>query len=332
MPTQKAADKIKRPRRIGKLTLPAFRGPQLATLQRDVPADDNWLFELIYSGYRCQVAIAGSEVRLYNRHGREWTDKFEQLLPALSELTYGTLLLDGEICALDDDGRTDANLLKSRVSSKGPLVFFAFDLLEQDGEDVGLLPQIERKRRLAALLADQPVDSPLLYSQHVVGNGKKVFEAIRAGGYEGVIGKWPKARYYSGGRSTAWIKIKAMRRQEFVVLGWLPSRDEGIAGLALGTYEGGRLTYRGVVEAGLTARNRREALELLSQAAVRRPPKIYGMSRQEMRGVQWVSPRLIAQIEFSDVTADGLLVRPTYRGVRENDTDSRNIHLEFTGA
>jgi len=328
MSAPKLLDRTKHVRRIGKVTLPAFRPPQIATLQRDVPEDDNWLFELIYGGYRCQIAIAGGEVRLYNRHGRDCTEKFGQLLPALSELTGGSLLLDGEICALDDDGRTDRNLLKTRIAEGGPLVFFAFDLLEVDGEDVRLVPQLERKRRLAALLADQPVDSPLLYAQHVVGNGRHVFEAIRAGGYEGIVGKWPNSRYYSGGRSTAWIEIRALRQQEFVVLGWLPSQsDEAIAGLLLGTYEGGRLIYRGEVEAGFTRQAQRSLMRLLEPVAARRQPRVYGMSRGEMRGVHWTQLRFATQIDFADVTAEGRLVRPTYRGIRE-DEDARSIHLE----
>jgi bifunctional non-homologous end joining protein LigD len=330
MPTPKLLDRTKHARRISKVVLPPFRSPQLATLQRDVPEDDNWLFELIYGGYRCQIAIAGGEVRLYNRLGRDCTEKFSQLLPALSELTTGSLLLDGEICALDDDGRTDRNLLKSRTSEGGPLVFFAFDLLEQDGEDVGLVPQLERKRRLAALLAEQSVDSPLLYAQHVVGNGRHVFEAIRAGGYEGIVGKWPNSRYYSGGRSTAWIEIKALRQQEFVVLGWLPSQsNEAVAGLLLGTYEGGRLVYRGAVEAGFTRQSQRSLMRLLDPMPARRQPRVYGMSRGEMRDAHWTQLKFVAQIDFSDVTAEGRVVRPTYRGIRE-DEDARGIHLELS--
>jgi bifunctional non-homologous end joining protein LigD len=330
MTAPKLLDRAKHARRIGRLVLPGFRPPQIATLQRDVPDDDNWLFELIYGGYRCQIAIAGGEVRIYNRHGRDCTDKFPQLIPALSDLTTGTLLLDGEICALDDDGRTDRNLLKARISGKGPLVFFGFDLLEQEGEDVGLLPQLERKRQLAALLAEQPVDSPLLYSQHVVGNGKKVFDAIRAGGYEGIVGKWPNSRYYSGGRSTAWIEIKALRQQDFVVLGWLPSPDDdAIAGLVVGTYEGGRLVYRGTVETGFTRQGQRNLARLLADAPARRQPRIYGMSRSEARGVYWAQLRYVAQIDFSDVTAEGRLVRATYRSIRE-DEDARGIHLELS--
>src|SRR3569833_3414700 len=119
-----------------RLPLSAFRLLLLATLQRDVPEDDNWLYELKYNGYRCQAAIGGLEVKLYNIAGEDYSEQFGHVIPAMAQLTYGTLLLDGEICAIDEDGRTDAALLKRSLGGRGPLVFFAFDLLEQDGEDV----------------------------------------------------------------------------------------------------------------------------------------------------------------------------------------------------
>ena len=326
----RTSSKAKRVR--AKLPLPAFRPPQIATLQRDVPDDESWLYELKYNGYRCQAAIGGTNVKLYNIAGEDYSEQFGHVIPAMSELTFGTLLLDGEICAIDEDGRTDSALLKRSLGGRGPLVFFAFDLLEQDGEDVAQLPQVERKRRLAALLADQPVDSPLLYSQHVVGDGKKVFDAVRAGGFDGIVAKWPTARYYGGGRSTAWLEIKVLRQQEFVIVGWIPDdSDKGLRGLVLGTYERGELVYRGVVETGFTATTRRKLFERLTTLPARRRPRAVGLPRAEMGTAQWVSPRFLAQGEFSDVLADGTLKRSTFKGVREDD-DARHVRLEFTSS
>lgn len=314
------------------LPLPAFRPPQLATLQRDVPEDDTWLYELKYNGYRCQAAIGGLNVKLYNIAGEDYSQQFGHVIPAMSELTYGTLLLDGEICAIDEDGRTDAALLKRSLGGRGPLVFFAFDLLEQDGEDVSQLPQVERKRRLAALLADQPVDSPLLYSQHVVGNGRKVFDAVRAGGFDGIVAKWPTARYYGGGRSTAWLEIKVLRQQEFVVIGWTPDdKGDGLRGLVLGTYERGELVYRGEVETGLLPATRRKIIDRLTALPPKRRPRVEGLGRGDMRTAHWVQPRLLAQVEFIDVLADGTLKRAAFKSIRE-DSDARHVRLEFSGS
>ena len=320
--------KVSRFRRLS--TLPAFRPPQLATLQQHVPTDDEWLFELSYSGRRCQAAIMGRNVRLFNERGEDCSEQFGYLVPAFADLTIGTLLIDGEICALNDDGRSDPALLKRNLADGGPLVFFAFDLLEQDGEDVGVLPQVERKRRLAALLADQPVDSPLLYSPHVVGNAKKVFEAVRAGGYPGIIAKWPTARYYSGGRSTAWLEIKAARQQAFVVVGWQGSEDrDKVRSLLLATYERGRLVYRGMVEAGFSPSVRMKLAEILAPLASRRP-RIEGMPPIKFPTVNWVRPRLLAEIEFFDILSDGMITRPSFKGLA-GDEDARSVHLELTG-
>src|SRR3569623_500073 len=121
--------KVSRFRRLS--TLPAFRPPQLATLQQHVPTDDEWLFELSYSGRRCQAAIMGRNVRLFNERGEDCSEQFGYLVPAFADLTIGTLLIDGEICALNDDGRSDPALLKRNLADGGPLVFFAFALLQQ---------------------------------------------------------------------------------------------------------------------------------------------------------------------------------------------------------
>lgn len=207
MSAVKAAPRTRRPGRRDsdstQLILPQFRPPQLASLERRVPTGDGWLFEMKLDGYRMQAAIAGAEVRLYTRNGHDWTRQFGYVAPALSRLTAGTALIDGELCAIDEDGRTNFTLLKNSLDGSKPVVFYAFDLLEQDGEDIARLPQVERKARLEALLTNLPEDSPIAYSDHIVGNGEAVFRAMCEGGFEGVIAKSPTARYYGGDRSTA---------------------------------------------------------------------------------------------------------------------------------
>ena len=236
--------------------LPKFREFQLATLAAEVPEGDGWLFEMKYDGYRCQAAISGGEIKLYSRSGLDWTDKFGFVAPPLRELTKGALLIDGEICAIDTQGRSNFSLLKTSLDGRHPIVFFAFDLLEQDGENVALKPQLERKRRLEELLADQSPESPLQYSHHVVGNGQVVFDAMAAGGFEGVVAKGTGAPYVAGDRSLAWLKVKCIKRQEFVVIGWRPPEHgaDDVRSLFLATYEQGRLVYRGSVGTGFTTR------------------------------------------------------------------------------
>lgn len=319
-----------RPDSESTLTLPAFRPPQLATLQKRVPTGDGWLFEMKYDGYRAMAAIAGDQVRIYTRGGHDWSRKeFKFLVPALSELTKGTALIDGEICAIDDHGRSNFTLLKNSLDGKTPLVFFAFDLLEKDGEDVAALPQVERKARLEALLATQPAGSPVHYSQHVVGNGQQVFDAMRAGGFEGVVAKSAVARYYGGDRSTSWLKVKAVQRQEFVVIGWRPPDygDGDVRGLFLGTYEGGQLVYRGGVGTGFSDRDRRDIREILGHIETDQRPNIKGMPRPEVRVARWVQPRLLAEVEYTEITPDGLIRHPSFKGLRE-DKSASEVHLE----
>lgn len=311
------------------LILPAFRPPQLATLERKVPNGDSWLFEIKYDGYRMQAAIAGDQVKLYTRNGHDWTRQFGYVAPALGALTKGTALIDGELCAVDEHGRPNFTLLKNSLDGQTPVVFYVFDLLELDGEDIARLPQLERKERLAALLAALPVDAPIAYSEHVVGRGQEVFDAMAKGGFEGVIAKSPTARYYGGDRSTAWLKVKCVQRQEFVVIGWRPPKYgvDDVRGLFLATYEDEQLVYRGSVGTGFTDRMRREIREMLQLIHVDGPLKVQGMPRAEERACCWVQPRLLAEVEFTEITPDGLVRHPSFKGLRE-DKPATDAHLE----
>ncbi len=335
MPAVKAAPAKRRSNRRdsdstqdSKLVLPAFRPPQFATLERKVPKGANWLFEIKFDGYRMQAPIAGDQVRLYTRNGHDWTEQFGYVAPALARLTKGTALIDGELCAMKD-GKPDFTLLKHSLDGRTPVVFYAFDLLEQDGEDIARLPQLERKERLERLLANVPPDAPIAYSEHIVGGGEEVFKAMAQQGFEGVIAKSPTARYYGGDLSTAWLKIKAVKRQEFVVVGYRPPEygDGNVRGLFLGTYENGKLVYRGGVGTGFTDRLRREVWEVLQLIRNDAKPVIAGMPRREARVARWVQPRLLAEVEYTEITPDGLIRHPSFKGLRE-DKDAREVHLE----
>lgn len=166
-----------------------------------MPAGDSWLFEIKCYGYRIQAAIAGDQVRLYTRNGHDWTRQFGYVAPALAQLTKGTTLIDGELCAMDATGKPNFTLLKNSLDGTKPVVFYAFDLLEQDGEDIARLPQIERKERLEALPASVPQDAPITYSEHIDGDGEAVFRAMCEQDFEGVVAKSPTARY--NGRSSS---------------------------------------------------------------------------------------------------------------------------------
>jgi bifunctional non-homologous end joining protein LigD len=306
--------------------LPAFRAPQLATLVDEVPAGRTWQFELKYDGYRCLAAIAGDKVRLYTRNGNDWTDTFGNLVPALTNLTNGTLLLDGEICAMKD-GRTDFSALKDALGDGGPLTYFIFDLLEQDGEDLTNLPQLERSQRLDQVLADLPEGSPLIRSVAVHGYGEKVFKNVCAEGLEGVIAKSTDAPY-RGDRTRAWLKIKCLKRQEFVVGGWRKSEKKStFASLLLGTWEEGRLVYRGRVGTGWNESDINELQAELGKRSVKATPFEPAPPKRVTRDASWVRPELVVEVAYTELTPDNYLRHPSFIGVRR-DKAARTIALE----
>ncbi|HEV7285661.1 MAG TPA: non-homologous end-joining DNA ligase, partial [Kaistia sp.] len=253
----------------------------------------NWLFEMKFDGYRAQVAISGSKVVVYTRNGHDWTRQFKVILPPLQALTKGSALIDGEIVAIDSQGRTNFSMLKTGIAVGMPLKFYAFDLLELNGEDLSTQPLLDRKERLELLLGDRDVGDSLQFSGHIVDRGKQVFNAMCEGGHEGVIAKRADSRYI-GDRTTSWLKIKCTKRQEFVVGGYRPSdTGRGMASLILGTYEKGKLVYRGRVGTGFTQAMRNKILAQLEKRRLDKPAFV-SVPRDIARTGRWVKPELVA--------------------------------------
>ncbi len=307
------------------VALPEFRPPQLATLVDEVPSGTGWLFEMKYDGYRCLAAVAGPEVRLFTRNGHDWTEQFGRLVAPLAGLTSGSALLDGEICAFKD-GRTDFSTLKDALSNQGDLVYFVFDLLEEDGEPLERLPITERKTRLKALLDRMGPNPFIQYSEHVQGHGEKVFAAMCEAGQEGVIAKRADAPYRHD-RSRDWLKIKCINRQEFVIGGWRPStRKSTFASLLLGTWEDGKLVYRGRVGTGYNAESAAEIQKALDRLHLDASP-FAEVPRSISREARWVKPELVAEIAFTEFTPDGVLRHPSFVGLRD-DKAAKAVHRE----
>ena len=306
--------------------LPDFRPPQLATLVNEVPSGSDWVFEMKYDGYRCQAAIAGDQVRLYTRTGKDWTEQFAAIVPPLSRITKGSALIDGELCAFDAKGRTDFSTLKDHLSNGGPLTFFAFDLLEQDGVDLTRLKLTERKDRLEKLLGKIEGSSLVQFSAHVTGNGQKVFDAISREGHEGIIAKQADAPY-RGERTKSWLKIKASRRQEFVIAGWSPSaKKKSFASLLLGTWENGKLVYRGRVGTGFSV-DQADALQAALEARASKTSPFINVPKLIARTAHWVAPELVAEIGYAEFTPDGILRHPSFLGLHE-DKPADDVVLE----
>ncbi len=307
--------------------IPKFVAPQLATLVDRVPSGSHWLFEMKYDGYRCLAALGEGNVRLYTRSGLDWTEKFGRIAPALKSLKAQSALIDGEICAFGENGGTSFSTLKDHLSNGGPLVFFAFDLLELNGENLRGLPLTERKKALEKLIGKRPRHDPLQYSPTISGKGQEVFDAVCKAGHEGIIAKDGRAKYFSA-RSKSWLKIKCTLRQEFVIVGWTPSdkRRGSFASLILATQDNGKLVYRGRVGTGFNEALRKELEGKLAKRARKTAP-IAGVPRDAARRARWVRPELVAEIAYTEVTPDGALRHPSFLGLRE-DKPAKGINLE----
>lgn len=303
-------------------SLPAFRDVQLATLVDHVPAGSGWLHEVKYDGYRALIAVSRDEARAYTRHGLDWTDRFQPIVDAVAALGLGSALIDGEVVVLDKEGRPSFSALQSALQGDGgDLHYFAFDLLEKDGEDLTKLGNAERKERLTALLAG--AKAPIHYADHIASSGEALFEKLCKAGYEGIVSKRADAPY-RGTRTRSWLKVKCTRRQEFVILGYLESdksrRD--LRSLALGLNERGKLRYAGRVGTGFDLTTREQLMAKL-RPLVRKTPAVE-MPRAAARGVRWVSPKLVAEIAFAEFTADHVIRHASFIGLRE-DKDAAEI-------
>ena len=296
-----------------------FRQPQLCTLVDTVPAGNAWLHEVKYDGYRALVAVADGKARVYTRTGLDWTDKFTEIARACAALPVTSALLDGEIVAFRD-GHPDFSTLKEAISAGGDMTMFAFDLLEQDGEDLTALTTLARKQRLRAVIED---GDRLRYSDHVQGSGEELFHRMCEQGLEGVVSKRADAPYRDG-RTRAWLKTKCTRRQEFVIVGWLPSdKKRGFKSLLLGLNGDGGLRYAGKVGTGFDQARMDSLRDQLDALAADTPT--VDTPRAMVRGARWVRPELVAEVAYAETTPDGVLRHSSFLGLREDKPASEVV-------
>jgi bifunctional non-homologous end joining protein LigD len=296
----------------GKSAPPPFRPVQLATLVDRVPAGTGWVHEMKYDGYRLLIAVGGGDARAYTRSGLDWSERFAPLLAEAAKLKADSALIDGEAVVLDTDGRSSFQSLQNALkSAPASIDYFAFDLLELDGEDLTARPLLARKARLAKILPKGA--KHIRYSDHIEGSGEKLLNSFCAAGLEGVISKKADARYI-GSRAGSWLKAKCIKRQEFVIVGWTPS--DTFRSLMLGTHEKGELRYGGKVGTGFDTQELFR-LEALMKPLERKEPSVKA-PRAETRGAHWIQPKLVAEIAYTEMTNDGTLRHPSYLGLRED--------------
>jgi bifunctional non-homologous end joining protein LigD len=299
--------------------LPAFTSPQLATLTDALPQGDDWLFEVKFDGYRALTAASGDQARIYTRSGNDWTDRYPNIARAVTALDLDGALLDGEIVAIAENGRTDFGALQQvmRDGDRG-LSYFIFDLLAYAGKSLRDMPLTARKEKLRELLGSVPRGGPLFYTDHITGDGGAMYRTLCAKGFEGVIAKRATGRYRSD-RGRGWLKIKCGREQEFVIVGWsASSADRPFASILLAQHVDGRLRYAGRAGSGFSDADLAALSGQFVTLARKASPLDEAVPPLIARGAHWLKPKLVAQIAFAEFTSDGIVRHARFVGLRQD--------------
>jgi len=332
-PAQKKAPKEKRAakRAHAPVDLKArFIEPMKAKLV-DKPPPGDWVYELKWDGYRAIGIKGGDDAILLSRNNKDLTGKFPEIAEALKKLPCRDAILDGEIVALDAKGRSSFQLLQEYQmnTSRPPLAWYVFDLLSLNGKDLTGLPLTERKERLAELLKDAP--EPIRPSPALDGAYEDLLAQVRKHGIEGLVGKRADSKYEPGRRSGAWIKVKVLNNQEFVIGGFTPPAGSRryFGALLVGYYEGKQLLFASKVGTGYSAKVLKAVFEQMKPLRAATCPFAnlptkrtgrwgQGITRSEMAKCTWVEPRLVCEVRFTEWTRDGGLRHPAFLGLRED--------------
>jgi bifunctional non-homologous end joining protein LigD len=301
--------------------------PQLALLTKEPPEGDGWLHEVKLDGYRIGCAIGRGQATLLSRRGKEWTGSFPAVAAAAARLPAKAALLDGEVAAVLPDGRTS---LQAMHDDGARVVYFVFDALMIDDEDLRSLPIEERKARLAKLLGARPA-APLRCVDHVVGGGRAFFEEACRHRIEGIVSKAAGSPYRPGARNATWQKVKCVLRQEFVIGGYERSTLGGLGAIWLGYHdEDGRLVFAGKVGTGFQ-REARELYAALKKMERATPPFAIGLpTGYKVRDAIWLDPRMVCEVAFMEWTSHGHIRHPSYQGLRPDKT-AKEVVREVPG-
>jgi bifunctional non-homologous end joining protein LigD len=308
-----------------------FIDPMKPRLVESPPTAGDWIYELKFDGIRLIAVRSGKKVSLLSRNKNELTGRFPEIVEAVKSLPARECVIDGEVVALDEEGRSSFQLLQAREMEgrKSPVYFYAFDLLQLDGKSLIGLPLEARKNVLEKLCAD--AGDPIRYSGVIGGDAKALLDEVKHRGLEGIVGKQRTSVYEPGRRSGAWIKLKCANKQEFVVGGYTPPQGarKHFGAILVGYYENKRLVFAGKVGTGFTTEwlsvlhKKFRAEERSDCPFVDLPSKqngqwVQGITPSMMRKMHWVKPVFVCEIKFAEWTRDGKLRAPVFLGLRED--------------
>jgi bifunctional non-homologous end joining protein LigD len=295
-----------------KAPYPGFIEPALASSIGKPPAGDRWLHEVKFDGYRCQLHIHATDIKVYTRNGNDWTDRFRAIANAAWHLNVKTAIIDGEIVVPNEDGTTDFSQLQRALKASKPsdrLAMYCFDLLYLDGGDLRQLPLTERKALLQKLIAK----TDLLYSEHFQTSGAELLKHACAMGLEGIVSKQRDSKYRSG-RTDSWIKMTCRQRETLPIVGYALKANR-FDGLILGRHEGDELIYAGKVDHGFTRDDEKDVRTRLGPLV----QKAQAFSRKIKKpNAVWVKPHLLAEVEYRAKSAEGKLRHPSFKGLRDD--------------
>jgi len=311
--------------------LPKIAGPMLATPVSEAFDDPGWIFELKWDGYRALAQVnRDGTTAITSRNGNDFAAKFPELATLAEAFTERPVIVDGEIVVLDRNGKSSFSALQERLDrfgrtapAKHPVTFVLFDLLYGNGRDLRGEPLTTRKAVLESILTGE---GPVMYSKHVVGTGKQLFALAQARGLEGIVGK-RGASTYQERRSRDWVKVKAVVRQEVVIGGWTEARGsrKHFGALLAGVYDGDGLQYAGSVGTGFDAK--KLAAIAAKLAPLERKTSPFEEPPKTDAPAHWVSPKLVAEVTFTEWTRDGSMRHPVFVALRV-DKDPRDVVRE----
>ncbi len=305
--------------------MPKSLEPMKAQLFAKPFDDERWLFEVKWDGIRLVSFIDDGKVRLQTRAGRTVDEEHPQLQAIANLVSARQAILDGEIVALDEEGRPSFQLLQNRGKEEHPMQYVVFDIVYLDGQRLFKVPLEDRKRLLRNIVRDS---SLLKFSEHVLGEGTAFYRAAKENRLEGIVAKRLDSPYQPGVRGGSWLKIKAVLQQEVVIGGFTAPRNSRkyFGALLVGVYEGDKFVYTGHVGGGFDERTLAELYKLMKPLIVKSPP-FSGPPPHANEKPTWVKPVLVVEVKFAEWTRDGVMRQPVFLGLRD-DVHPRDVHRE----